>query len=157
MSLEKKFESFDPAKKVGGFLEEFKAFAFKGNMIDLAIGVIIGAAFGTIITSLVKNIIMPLVSLVLPTDSGYESWTWTIGGHMVDGKLVDAKTIAYGQFLADLLNFLIVALVLFIFFKKLTGWLMRSKQQEAVAAAPPLSKDQELLTEIRDQLKQKTI
>lgn len=157
MSLEKKIESFAPAKKVGGLLEEFKAFAFKGNMIDLAIGVIIGAAFGTIITSLVKNIIMPLVSLVLPTDSGYESWTWTIGGHMVGDKLVDAKTIAYGQFLADLLNFLVVALVLFIFFKKLTGWLMRSKQQEAMAATPPLSKDQELLTEIRDQLKQKTM
>ena len=155
MALEK-LESFAPVKKVGGLLEEFKAFAFKGNMIDLAIGVIIGAAFGTIIASLVKNIIMPLVSLVLPTDSGYESWTWTIGGHLVDGKLVDAKNIAYGQFLADMLNFVVVALVLFIFFKKLMGWIMRSKQQEAIAATPPLSKDQQLLTEIRDLLKQKT-
>ena len=156
MALEKKLESFVPVKKMGGLLDEFKAFAFKGNMIDLAIGVIIGAAFGTIITSLVKNIIMPLVSLVLPTDSGYESWTWAIGGHMVNGNPVDAKIIAYGQFLADLLNFLVVALVLFIFFKKLMGWLMRTKQQEAVATVPPLSKDQELLTEIRDLLKPKT-
>ena len=154
MPLGNKLESFDPTKKVGGLLDEFKAFAFKGSVVDLAVGVIIGAAFGAIVTSLVKNIIMPLVSLVIPSDIGYESWKWTIGGHMVDGKLVDAKTIAYGQFLADVLNFLVVAFVLFICIKKFLGWAMRSKEQ-AAAAPPPPTKDQELLTEIRDLLKQK--
>jgi large conductance mechanosensitive channel len=66
------------------------------------------------------------------------------------------KVIPFGLFLAEIVNFLIVAFVLFIFFKKFMGWIMRAKQQEAVAAAPPLSKDQQLLTEIRDLLKQKT-
>ncbi len=82
MSLGKKIESFVPAKKVGGMLEEFKAFAFKGSMIDLAIGVIIGAAFGTIVKSLVDNIIMPLVSMAIPSSeamkncNGFWHLTW---------------------------------------------------------------------------------
>jgi len=151
MALAEKLESFDPAKKVGSLLEEFKNFAFKGNVVDLAIGVIIGAAFGTIIRSLVDNVIMPLITFALPAESGYQTWKWMIGGHLEDGKLVGAKTIAYGQFLADVLNFLIVALVLFLFIKKFLGWLMRAKKEEA--AAPPLTKDQQLLTDIRDLLK----
>ena len=154
MSLGRKIESFDPAKKVGGLLEEFKAFAFKGSMIDLAIGVIIGAAFGTIVKSLVDNIIMPLVSLAIPSSASYEKLQWVLSSHEENGTQV-VKAITYGQFLADLLNFVIVAFVVFIFLKKLMGWMMRSKQQEAAAAAPPLSKDQQLLTEIRDLLKQK--
>jgi large conductance mechanosensitive channel len=156
MSLESKLGPFDPVKKVGGLLDEFKAFAFKGSVIDLAVGVIIGAAFGSIIKSLVDNIIMPLVSLVIPSDKGFESWQWVITSHMQGGELIVDKGIPYGKFLADVLNFLIVAFVLFIFIKKFLGWAMRSRQQEAVAAAPPLSKDQQLLTEIRDLLKQKT-
>jgi large conductance mechanosensitive channel len=156
MSLGKKIESFEPAKKVGGMLEEFKAFAFKGSMIDLAIGVIIGAAFGTIVKSLVDNIIMPLVSLAIPSGASYEKLQWVLASHMgTDGKEVVDKAINYGKFLADLLNFVIVAFVVFIFLKKLMGWMMRNRQQEAAAAAPPLSKDQQLLTEIRDLLKQK--
>ncbi len=154
MSLEKQFESFAPAKKVGGWLEEFKAFAFKGSMIDLAIGVIIGAAFGTIVKSFVDNIIMPLVSLAIPNSSSYENLKLVLSSHMEDGKEI-VKAVYYGKFLADLLNFVIVAFVVFFFLKKLMGWITRSKQQEAVAAAPPLSKDQQLLTEIRDLLKQK--
>jgi large conductance mechanosensitive channel len=154
MSLEK-FESFAPAKKVGGLLDEFKAFAFKGSMIDLAIGVIIGAAFGTIVKSLVDNIIMPLISLVLPGEKGWENWQWVVASHMENGQEKIDKAIPYGKFLGDLLNFVIVAFVVFIFLKKLMGWITRSKQQEAVAATPPLSKDQQLLTEIRDLLKQK--
>ena len=68
--------------------------------------------------------------------------------------MVVDKAIYFGKFFADVLNFIIVALVLFIFIKKFLSWAMRAKQQEAVAAAPPLSKDQQLLTEIRDLLKQ---
>src|SRR5436190_13384136 len=135
--------SANPTKKVFSLYEEFRNFAFKGNVIDLAVGVIIGAAFGKIIASLVENIVMPLVSLVLPSDQGYQDWK----------LVVDGKQVLYGKFLADVLNFLIVAVVLFIFIVKFVGWMMRTRKQEA-AALPPLSKEQELLTEIRDLLRQ---
>jgi large conductance mechanosensitive channel len=134
--------SFDPRKKAFSLFDEFKQFAFKGNVIDLAVGVIIGAAFGGIINSLVKNIIMPLVSLVLPSEHGYQDWKAVVGG----------KDVPYGLFLADVVNFLILALVLFLFIVKFLGWVMRSKKAEA-AAPPPPTKEQELLTEIRDLLK----
>jgi large conductance mechanosensitive channel len=130
------------AEKAYSLLEEFKNFAFKGNVVDLAVGVIIGAAFAKIIESLVKNIIMPLISLVLPAEKGYSDWKWTIAG----------KEIPYGQFLADVLNFLIVATALYIFIVKFLGWLMKTKKKEDTAL--PLTKDQALLTEIRDLLKQ---
>src|ERR1700739_3431486 len=94
--------------------EEFKAFAFKGNVIDLAVGVIIGAAFGKIVDSLVKNIIMPLIGVVLPGDQGYVGWKWVING----------KEVPFGLFLGEVVNFLIIALVLFIFIVKFLGWAM---------------------------------
>ncbi len=123
---------------------EFKEFAVKGNVIDLAVGVIIGGAFGKIVTSLVDNIIMPLVGIVLPGNKGYENWAVTIG----------EKTVPYGKFIGDVVGFLILAAALFFFIVKLLGWLMKSKA--AAAAAPPApTKDQELLTEIRDLLKQR--
>ncbi|MBI1831904.1 MAG: large conductance mechanosensitive channel protein MscL [Planctomycetes bacterium] len=134
----------ESAKKAFSLLDEFKSFALKGNVVDLAIGVIIGAAFGKIVESLVKNIIMPFVSVIVPTDQSHLQWSWTIAG----------KEIPYGLFLGDVLNFLIVAVVLFIFFVKFLGWIMQSKTEEE--AAPALSKDQELLTEIRDLLKKDT-
>jgi large conductance mechanosensitive channel len=137
----KKVAALEPTKKAFSLLGEFKAFALKGNVIDLAVGVIIGAAFGNIIKSLVDNILMPLIGFILPGEKGYEGWVLTIGG----------KTIPYGKFLGDVVNFLIVAFVLFLFIVKFLGWVMRTKKEEA--AAPPLTKDQELLTEIRDLLR----
>jgi large conductance mechanosensitive channel len=131
-----------PTKQAFSLLEEFKAFAFKGNVIDLALGVIIGAAFGNIVSSLVKNVIMPLVGVVLPGEQGYLGWKWVVNG----------KEVPYGLFIGEVVNFLIVALVLFVFIVKFLGWLMRQKKEEA-AALPPLTKDQELLTEIRDLLR----
>jgi large conductance mechanosensitive channel len=140
-----KVASLDPAKKAFSLFEEFKNFAFKGNVIDLAVGVIIGAAFGKIIDSLVKNIIMPFIGLIMPGDQGYAGWKWMIKG----------VEIPYGLFISEIVNFLIVALALFIFIVKFVGWIMKSKQEEAAAPAPPPppTKDQELLTEIRDLLK----
>jgi large conductance mechanosensitive channel len=133
----------DPARRAVSLLEEFKNFAFKGNVIDLAVGVIIGAAFGKIIDSLVKNILMPLVGLLLPGDQGYLGWKLVIQG----------KEVPYGLFLGDVLNFLIVAAALFFFIVKFLGWVLKFRQQEAPA---PLNKEQELLTEIRDLLKKST-
>src|SRR5262249_1542889 len=119
--------------------DEFKAFAFKGNVIDLAIGVIIGGAFGTIVKSLVDNIIMPPVGVILPGQQGYQGWVLTI----------DGKRIPHGKFLGDVVNFLIIALALFVIVVKILGWFMKIRKDKP----PPLTKDQQLLAEIRDLLK----
>ena len=128
-----------PARKAYSLFEEFKKFAFKGNVIDLAVGVIIGTAFGKIVDSLVKNLIMPIIGVLLPGDKGYLGWKWTI----------DGKEVPYGLFLGDVLNFLIVAAAMFLFIVKFIGWLVK-----ATPVAPPLTADQQLLTEIRDLLRQ---
>jgi len=137
-----KGEDMETRKKVSALLEEFKNFALKGNVIDLAIAVVIGAAFGKIVDSLVTNIIMPLVSLFMPGDQGYVAWKWVVNG----------KEIPYGLFIGEIVNFLVVALALYIFIVKFLGMIMKSKQEEP---PPPPTKDQELLTEIRDLLKSK--
>jgi large conductance mechanosensitive channel len=122
---------------------EFQKFALKGNVIDLAVGVIIGAAFGKIIDSLVKHLIMPTLGVLLPGEQGYLGWKLAIAG----------KEIPYGLFLGEVLNFLIVALVLFIFIVKFLGWVMKAKKEGAAAPALVPTMDQQLLTEIRDLLK----
>jgi large conductance mechanosensitive channel len=132
--------------KVSSMLEEFKNFALKGNVVDLAIGVIIGAAFGKIVDSLVKHIIMPLISVIMPGQQGYLTWKWVING----------KDVPYGLFIGEIVNFLIVALALYIFIVKFIGMIMKNKQQEA-AAPPPLTRDQELLTEIAELLRKKAL
>lgn len=142
MDLTNKVAALEPTKKAFSLFDEFKNFAFKGNVIDLAVGVIIGAAFGKIIDSLVKHIIMPLVGVLVPGKGSYVDWKWVIRG----------QEVPYGLFLGEVVNFLIVALALFVFIVKFLGWVMRAKKEE-VAAPPPLTKDQELLAEIRDLLK----
>ncbi len=144
----KSFASIAPTKKAFSLFDEFKNFALKGNVIDLAVGVIIGAAFGTIVKSLVDNVMMPLLAALVGTDpaskEGYKTWYWTMRG----------SQIHYGLFLSDVVNFVIVALALFIFIQKFLGFVLRSKKEEAVAPPPP-TRDQELLIEIRDLLKQR--
>jgi large conductance mechanosensitive channel len=134
----------DPRQKAFSLLDEFKNFALKGNVIDLAVGVIIGAAFGKIVSSLVENIIMPLIALVMPGPEGYKDY----------GLNIQGKFIPTGVFLGDVVNFVIVAVALFLFTVKFLGFIMRTKKDEAVAPPPP-TKDQELLIEIRDLLKNK--
>jgi large conductance mechanosensitive channel len=131
--------------KAVSLVTEFKAFAFKGNVVDLAVGVIIGGAFGKIVDALVKNVIMPFIGSLLPGEHGYLGWKFVING----------KDIPYGLFIGEVVNFLIVAAALFLFIVKFLGWVMKSKAEEAPAApaAPAITKDQELLTEIRDLLK----
>ena len=135
-----------PAQKARSLWDEFKKFAFKGNVIDLAVGVIVGTSFAKIVDSMVKNLIMPLIGVILPGQKGYLGWKWTIEG----------KEIPYGLFLGEIVNFLLVSAALFLFLVKFLGWMMRTK-----AESPPLTKEQELLTreqelltEIRDLLKQ---
>jgi large conductance mechanosensitive channel len=133
-------------------LEEFKKFALRGNVIDLAIGVIIGAAFGNIIQSLVGDILMPVVGAI----SGgldFSNCFLPLSSKVTADSLVEAKkqgaVLAWGNFLTIALNFLIVAWVLFLLVKVVN----RLSQVEA-AKAPALTKQEVLLTEIRDALKQ---
>ncbi|ANY71464.1 large conductance mechanosensitive channel protein MscL [Paenibacillus ihbetae] len=122
-------------------LKEFKAFALKGNVLDLAIGVIIGAAFGKIVSSLVSDIIMPLIGLL-------------IGGVDLSGlkKTLGNATITYGVFLQTVLDFLIVSFSIFMFIRTINRF---KRKEEAKPDEPPApSKEEVLLTEIRDLLKQ---
>jgi large conductance mechanosensitive channel len=135
-------KEYNPTKKARSLFDEFKAFAFKGNVVDLAVGVIIGAAFGKIVDALVKSIIMPLIGVVMPGKQGYREWVWTLHG----------QEIPYGLFLAEVVNFLIVAAALFLFVVKFLGWVLRSREEKQPAPPPP-TKDQQLLEEIRDLLR----
>jgi large conductance mechanosensitive channel len=130
------------AKIVSSIISELKNFAFKGNVVDLAVGVIIGAAFGKIIDSLVKHLIMPAISVVMPGQQSYLTWRWTING----------KDIPYGLFIGEIVNFMIVAIALYFFIVKFLGMIMKNKKEEA-STPPALTKDQEVLIEIRDLLK----
>jgi len=134
-------------------LEEFKKFALRGNVVDLAIGVIIGAAFGAIVNSLVGDIIMPVIGAI----SGgidFSNYFIPLSSKITATTLVEAKkqgaVLAWGNFLTITLNFIIIAFVLFLVIRAMTQ-LMR---QEAAKPAPP-SKLEELITEIRDLLKAK--
>ena len=147
MDLTKQAQHLDGARRRAfSLFDEFKQFALKGNVIDLAIGVIIGAAFAKIVDSLVKHIIMPLIGVVVPGEQGYLGWKWIING----------KEVPYGLFLGEVVNFLLVALALYIFIVKFLGFVLRSKKEEAVAAPPQPTREQQLLAEIRDLLAKKT-
>jgi len=135
-----KEENMENRKKVSSLFEEFKNFALKGNVIDLAIAVVIGAAFGKIIDSLVKHIMMPFISVIVPGEQGYIAWKWMVNG----------KEIPYGLFIGEIVNFFIIALVLFLVIVKFLGMIMKSKQE---VPTPEPTKDQVLLAEIRDLLK----
>jgi large conductance mechanosensitive channel len=132
-------------------IEEFKKFALRGNVVDLAIGVIIGAAFGNIVASLVADIIMPVIGAVTG-GLDFSNYFIPLSGKVTAAALADAKkqgaVLAYGSFLTITLNFIIIAFVLFLAIRALS----RLIRKEAEKAAPP-SKQEELLTEIRDLLK----
>jgi large conductance mechanosensitive channel len=134
-------------------LDEFKKFALKGNVVDLAVGVIIGAAFGAIVNSLVGDVIMPVIGAVTG-GLDFSNYYTPLAKTVTAANLADAKkqgaVLAWGSFLTITLNFIIVAFVLFIvirFMNKL------KRHDEAKQPDPAPTKDQELLTEIRDLLK----
>ncbi len=129
-------------------LKEFKEFAMRGNVIDLAVGVIIGGAFGKIISSLVADLIMPPIGLLLG-GVNFTDLKWVLKGtEMVDGVKKAAVTMNYGNFLQVTLDFIIVAFCIFMFVKGINSL---SKKQDVAPAEPP--KQEQLLTEIRDLLK----
>ena len=139
------------------FLQEFKAFAMKGNVVDMAVGVIIGGAFGKIVSSVVADVIMPPLGLLIG-GVNFTDLKWVMQpAEVVNGKEIAAVTLNYGNFLQATFDFLIIAFSIFMFIKLITK-LTEKKKAETPAAppAPPApSKEEVLLTEIRDILKEK--
>lgn len=136
-----------------GFISEFKEFISKGNVLDLAVGVIIGGAFGKIVTSLTDDILMPILSL-LTGGLDFKDWFLALNGTtyktLEEAKKAGVATINYGLFLNAIITFLLMAFAIF--------WLVKianrfKKPQEVVAVDPGPTKDQVLLTEIRDSLR----
>jgi large conductance mechanosensitive channel len=133
-------------------LEEFKKFAMRGNVVDLAVGVIIGAAFGAIVNSLVSDVVMPLVGAVTG-GLDFSNYFIPLSSKVTASSLAEARkqgaVLAWGNFFTLVINFLIIAWVLFICIKAIN----QLKAPEAAAAPAPPSKEVQLLTEIRDLLK----
>ena len=141
-----------------GFVKEFKEFAMKGNVMDMAVGVIIGGAFGKIVTSLVNDVLMPVISLVtggidftnlfvnLSDDTKYKT--------LAEAQEAGASLLAYGQFIQNIIDFVIVAFCIFLMIKGMNK-LNRKKEEPEAPAAPAGPTQEELLAEIRDLLKQK--
>lgn len=138
---------------MGKLLNDFKAFAMKGNVIDMAVGVIIGGAFGKIVSSLVNDIIMPVVSLATGSVNFTDLKATLRGADLNEaGEVVrEAVTFNYGMFIQNIVDFLIIAFSIFMAIRVLMKF---KKKEEAVQAAPPApSAEEKLLTEIRDLLK----
>ena len=138
-----------------GFISEFKEFAMKGNVMDMAVGVIIGGAFGKIVTSLVNDVLMPVISLAtggidftdLFVNLGEGNYTT-----LAAAKEAGAAVLAYGQFIQNIIDFIIIAFCIFLMIK---GMNKLKKKEEPAPEEPKGPTQEELLTEIRDLLKKK--
>ncbi|MBU3949503.1 MAG: large-conductance mechanosensitive channel protein MscL [Proteobacteria bacterium] len=130
-------------------MNEFKTFAMKGNVVDMAVGIIIGGAFGKIISSVVADVIMPPIGLLLG-NVNFSDLAITLKAAVGD---VAAVTINYGKFVQTVVDFVIIAFAIFMLVKGMNS--MKKKEEAAPAAPPPPSKEETLLTEIRDLLKKK--
>ncbi len=133
-------------------LKEFREFALKGNAVDLAVGVIIGASFGAIVSSLVGDVIMPIIGSITG-GLDFSNYFTPLSKSVTAGNLADAKkqgaVLAWGNFLTLTLNFIIIAFVLFIVIR----FINQLKRRDEAAPPPKPTREEELLTEIRDLLK----
>lgn len=139
-------------------LKEFRDFIARGNVLDLAVAVIIGAAFGAIVTSFTEDLVNPILGLLGNRD--FSNLYLVLAGNVPPGTpYAQAKTLGavlgYGAFISAIINFLIIALVLFLLIRTANRLQQQKKEQDA-PKAPELTKDQQLLTEIRDALQQRT-
>ena len=135
-----------------GFAAEFKKFIARGNVMDMAVGVIVGGAFGKISTSLVNDLIMPVISM-LTGGVDFTQWKWVLKEAAVEnGQEIAAVSVNYGAFLSTILDFLIIALAVFCLVRALNS--LHRKKETAPAAPLSPSKEEVLLTEIRDLLKE---
>ena len=140
------------------FIGEFRTFALKGNVVDLAVGVIIGGAFGKIVDSVVGDLIMPLVSKAFG-GLDFSDYYIALAGQAAGLSLVEAKKLgavfAYGSFITVALNFLILAFIIFVMVRQMNRLMAHQEEPQAPAAAPVTPEDIVLLREIRDSLKNK--
>lgn len=146
-------------EKAGGLWKEFKHFSIRGNAIDLAVGVIIGGAFGKIVTSIVNDLITPVISSFtggVNFADRYVSLDWKSYPSIDAARAAKAPVFAYGSFIQNVIDFLLIAIIIFIIVKAINK-LMRKQLDETTKKneKPPLTKDQQLLMEIRDELKRK--
>lgn len=139
---------------MGNILQEFKTFAMRGNVIDMAVGIIIGGAFGKIVSSIVGDIIMPAVGLLVG-GVNFTDLKFVMKHAVIEGDKVisPAVTINYGNFIQVTFDFIIIAFAVFLLVKGVNS--LSKKKEEAPAAAPPIPADIQLLSEIRDLLKEK--
>ena len=138
-----------------GFIKEFKEFALKGNVMDMAVGVIIGGAFGKIVSSLVDDIIMPLIGQLLG-NADFTNLYIPLSDKITDGLSLEkarelGSVFAYGQFCQNIIDFLIIALCIFLMVKGMNK--LKKKKEDEPAPAPEPSNEEKLLGEIRDLLK----
>lgn len=140
---------------MGKFLSDFKAFAMKGNLIDMAVGVIIGRAFGNIVTSLVNDIIMPVFA-AFGNAGDFKTLKWVLkkgSDAAAEGQAaVKEVAINYGMFIQNIVDFLIIAFSIFVALRVVMKF--KKQEEEAPAAAPEPSNEEKLLTQIRDLLAQ---
>ncbi len=132
-----------------GMLQEFKTFAMRGNVVDMAIGIVVGAAFGKIVSSFVADVIMPPIGLVLG-GVDFANLTITLKAATEEAAAV---TLNYGAFIQTVIDFIIIAFAIFVVVRGMNA--LSRKEETAPATPPPPSKEETLLTEIRDLLKQK--
>ncbi|MBO4964931.1 MAG: large-conductance mechanosensitive channel protein MscL [Muribaculaceae bacterium] len=140
---------------MGKFLQDFKEFAFKGNILDMAVGVIVGGAFGKIVSSLVNDILMPAISFIIP-GGGYKNLKYIVTHAQAatdTQAAVEEVAINYGLFIQNIVDFFIIALSIFVALRVIMKF--KKQEEEAPAAAPEPTKEEVLLTEIRDLLKEK--
>lgn len=141
---------------MSNLIKEFKDFAIKGNAVDMAVGVIIGAAFGKIITSIVNDIIMPPIGWLIGGVS-FTDLKWTLPQRFDSaGNALELVTVNYGNFIQTFIDFLIVAFCVFLMVKAIMSLSRKKAEEPAAPPAPPApSAEEKLLTEIRDLLKKK--
>lgn len=139
---------------MGKILQEFKTFAMRGNVIDMAVGVIIGGAFGKIVSSLVADVIIPLVGLLVG-GINFSQLKWTIKPAVMDGDAVVSPEVSlnYGNFIQVTFDFLIIAVSVFLMVKAINTLSKKKKEEAAKPVPPPPSDEVKLLAEIRDLLK----
>ena len=135
-------------------LDEFKAFAMRGNVVDMAVGIIIGGAFGKIISSFVSDVLMPPLGLLLG-GLDFKDMMYVMKEAVMQGEeiIVPAVTVNYGLFIQNIIDFLIIAFAIFMAIKAMNSMKRKEEVAEEVAAPPAPTKEEELLAEIRDLLK----
>lgn len=135
-------------------MKEFREFAMRGNVVDLAVGVVIGAAFGKIVTSMVSDIMMPPIGLLLG-NVDFKDLKWTLSEAVMKGEEVQqaAVTLNYGAFISTVIDFMIVAFCIFMMVRTMNALKKKKEAEPAAPPAPPApSREEVLLTEIRDAL-----